>query len=259
MYYVARSSNRRGIEMSVDKMKARLVERTQLKGGYWWFDLEFEKEFEFEAGQYVSVKVNEKGDRRAYSIATAPGGKKVGLLIDLTPNGIGSQFFKNLKVNEAVEILGPLGRFVIGKIDSTSEKITCGDISDEKPSILLVATGSGIAPMKSMVEDLLRNKGFTGEVSLVWGLRFEKDVFWVKEFEELEEKYKNFKFEVTLSKSGESWQGETGRVTDWLEKNKDVNGVDAYVCGSNQMVEDCVKILLGKGVEEKKIHFEKYG
>jgi CDP-4-dehydro-6-deoxyglucose reductase, E3 len=245
MYYVASNGDWRGIEMSVGKMKARLVEKKRLESGFWWFDLEFEKEFEFEAGQYISVKVNEKGDRRAYSIATAPGGKRVGLLVDLSPGGIGSQFFEKLEVGETVEILGPLGRFVI------EDQASLG--------LLFVATGSGVAPLRSMIEDLLKNKRFAGEVKLVWGLRFEKDVFWMKEFEELEKKYKNFKFELVLSKPGEGWQGKKGRVTDWIEKMKDVGGCEFYVCGSSEMVGDCVKRLVGKGVEEKKIHFEKYG
>jgi len=94
---------------------------------------------------------------------------------------------------------------------------------------------------------------------LVWGMRYEKDLFWQKEFEELERKYKNFKFILTLSKPSVSWQGRRGRVTDVLKEMKILKGAEFYLCGSSVMVEDCQKILVGKGVNEEKIHFEKYG
>jgi len=90
-------------------------------------------------------------------------------------------------------------------------------------------------------------------------MRYEKDVFWKEEFRELEKKYKNFKFELVLSKPSKKWKGKKGRVTDVLGEVNGLEGLEFYVCGGNQMVEDCVRVLADKGVNEERIHFEKYG
>jgi len=100
--------------MSIKKITGSLLNRRQLQGGFWWFEFSFKDEFSFKAGQYVSVKVNEEGDRRAYSIASAPGGNKICLLVDVSPDGVGSRFFNEVKVGQKVEVLGPMGRFVVG-------------------------------------------------------------------------------------------------------------------------------------------------
>lgn len=260
---VAFGGYKKGFNMRVEKKIARVIEKKQLNKSYWWFELEFEEEFKFEAGQYVSVKVGEKGERRSYSIATAPSGKKIGLLVKILPDGVGGRFLSALKVGEKVEVLGPLGRFVVEKTGSTSEKINIsakGGHGEEK-SFVFVGAGSGIAPLKAMVEDQLQNRsrGRDCGLVLVWGMRYEEDIFWKKEFEGLERKYKNFRFILTLSKPGKGWQGKKGRVTDVLEEMKLAGGMEFYLCGSNQMVEDCQKVLVDKGASESKIHFEKYG
>ncbi|MBU1200029.1 hypothetical protein KJ953_00665 [Patescibacteria group bacterium] len=251
--------------MKIEKRVVRLVEKKRLSEDYWWFELEFIKEFNFKAGQYVSVKVNETGERRAYSIASVPGGKKIGLLVDVSPGGVGSKFFENLKLGDGVEVLGPLGRFVVNKKGYTFDGFHLGGVRvgtqppSEEKSLIFVGTGSGIAPLRSMIEDVLQSKVNDRSVYLVWGMRFEKDLFWQKEFEELERKYKNFKFELTLSKPSENWKGKKGRVTEVLKEMKRLEDVEFYLCGSSVMVEDCVKILTDKGVDEEKIQFEKYG
>jgi Na+-transporting NADH:ubiquinone oxidoreductase subunit F len=89
---------------------------------------------------------------------------------------------------------------------------------------------------------------------LVWGMRYEEDVFWQDDFKALEKKYKNFKFDLVLSRDGEKL-----RVTDVLREIKLVKETEFYICGSNAMVDDCQKILVDKGVGEDKIYFEKYG
>jgi NAD(P)H-flavin reductase len=233
--------------MKIEKKISKLVNKSRLTESYWWFELEFEKEYVFEAGQYVSVKVNNKGERRAYSIATRPSGsKKIGLLIKMVPNGLGSDFFNNLEIGDEVEVLGPMGRFVLSE-----------DRGNEK-KMIFVATGSGIAPLKSMIEDCLLSKKDKESVHLIWGLRNEQEVFWQKEFIELERKFKNFKFDLMLSRNGDDWKGNIGRVTDVLGGIENFIGSEFYLCGSDLMVEDCRKILKNMGVKREDIYFEKY-
>lgn len=235
--------------MSAEKVKARLVEKRKLAGGFWWFELEFKDVFNFKAGQYISVKVSDKGDMRAYSIATTPRERKIGLLVDVSPGGMGSSFFLNTKMGEIIEVLGPLGRFVVEK---TSQ-------SRFVEGLLFVSTGSGIAPIKSMVEDLLENKKYKGEVKLFWGLRCEEDIFWKEEFKKIEERHRNFKLHMVLSKPGRRWVGRKGRVTDLLKEMKSLHGWYIYLCGGTEMVNNFRRGLSEKDVKDEDVYFEKYG
>ena len=248
MCNVAIGSSQGGSKVSVGKLNTRLVEKKHLANGFWWFELEFKEVFDFEAGQYLSVKMNEKGEMRAYSIASVPGSKKIGLLVDVSPGGLGSKFFLMAEVGDEIEVLGPLGRFVADP--------SCFEALE---GLVFVATGSGIAPVKSILEDLLKNKKYKGRVRLVWGLRFENDIFWQKDFEKMEEKYKNFKLNLVLSKPSKNWEGRKGRVTDLLEKMEKLGSRHIYLCGGNEMVDGCRKSLSEKGVKDKNIYFEKYG
>lgn len=235
--------------MSAEKVSPQLVEKRKLAGGFWWFELEFKNVFNFKAGQYISVKVSDKGEMRAYSIATVPGGKKIGLLVDVSPGGVGSSFFLNTKVGETIEALGPLGRFVVEKT------------SRFRPveGLLFVATGSGIVPVKPMIEDLLKNKKYKGKVKLFWGLRFEEDVFWREEFKKIEERHLNFKLHMVLSKPNKHWVGGKGRVTDLLDEMESLHNWHVYLCGGTKMVNNFRESLSEKNVQNKDVYFEKYG
>ena len=78
------------------------------------FELVLPDRIEFQAGQYVSLKVNEQGERRSYSIASTPDDNHgFHLLAEIVAEGKGSTYLQNLKIGEVVELLGPLGRFVV--------------------------------------------------------------------------------------------------------------------------------------------------
>jgi NAD(P)H-flavin reductase len=125
---------------------------------------------EFLAGQYVSIKVNELGERRSYSIASTPDvNHGVILVAEMIPGGKGSEYIKSLKPGDTVEILGPLGRFVVEPAN--------------QHKLLFVATGSGIAPINSMINNLLINKQETRPMRLQWGMRDEEHMFWFDNYE----------------------------------------------------------------------------
>ena len=128
---------RKGV--SLKQMK--VVEKKKMVEDFWWIVLEGEDEFEFKAGQYVSVKVSDKGERREYSIAGREGNKKICLLVDVGPGGVGSKFFEKIKEGEIVEVLGPMGSFTV---------------KEEDEKLVMIAIGSGIAPVKAMVEEEVR-------------------------------------------------------------------------------------------------------
>jgi len=200
---------------------------------------------EFVAGQYLNIKVEEKGTRRSYSILSTPDvDHSVTLLADLSPGGVGSGFLKTIQPGDEVELLAPLGRFVV-------------DQQDEK--YLFVATGSGIVPIMSMINDLLIEKNTKKQVRLHWGMRYESDVFWLDNLERLTREYPNFVFDLVLSKPNDGWQLCWGRVTDCLRRDiEDASSWSAYLCGNNNMLDDVRKLLIERGMSEEKIHTEKF-
>jgi len=227
---------KKGIRMV--KMKVRKKER--LGKDFWWVVLVSEDEFSFRAGEYVSVKVSDKGERRDYSIAGREGKEELALLVDSGPGGVGSRFFDQLEVDEEVDLLGPLGGFVV-------------DERDER--LVMIATGSGIAPIKLMIEEEL---GKGKEIWLVWGMRWEEDIFWRKMFGGWQKKFSNFHFELVLSR--EKIEGvKQGHVQDVLsEKINRWRGAGFYVCGSGEMVKDVSGWLERNGVESDLVRKEKF-
>lgn len=230
--------------MAVNKVIAKVVEKSNPAPSYWFLKLGFEEDFFFTPGQYVSLKVLPDGTRRSYSIASPPDGKAIGLLVDVTPMGMGSKFLLALNVGDEVEVLGPLGHFVL---------------KEPVKKILFVATGSGIVPFWPMIYDLLEKRGFKDEIHLDWGMRHEEDLFWIDEFNDLQKRYPNFKFDVVLSKPTAEWYACSGHVGDCLIKHRPSwEGWEAYLCGNQKMIMEVGSLLQKMGVKLEDVHFEKF-
>jgi NAD(P)H-flavin reductase len=226
--------------------EAKLVSKQQLTDKFFLFQFKTCEKFVFNAGQYVSIKVTEDGVRRPYSVASKPSDETIELLIDITPGGPGTKFLMGLNEGDSVEMMGPVGRFILDD-----------DLNDES-KLFFVGTGSGIAPLKSMILDLLEDRRIKNKIKLVWGLRYEKDAFWRKEFDKLKKEFDNFDYEITLSADNKNWKGKTGRVTSWTAENSYSANDKFYLCGNGQMVIDVDKILLDKGIPRENIYFEKF-
>lgn len=222
--------------------------KQNLAGNVWLVRINLNEVAEFIPGQYVSIKVSAEGLRRSYSVASLPGQRNVDLLIDVTPMGVGSKYILSLNVGDPVELLGFLGHFTIDQ-----------NLLQNNNKVLFVATGTGIAPFKPMVEDLLVNKQYKGEVRLVWGMRFEEDLYWLKEMENIHRDYDNLHFDLVLSKPKPEWPGLSGHVGDVIEKLVITGETTlAYLCGAPAMIDEINTMLNKKGIPEEKIFFEKY-
>lgn len=228
----------------VGKHTATVIEKTNLAGDNWLFKFEFDEPFDYLAGQYLSLKVSDEGDRRSYSIASRPNNKLVELMIDVSPMGLGSKYALNLKVGDKIEALCPMGQFVIDN----------GELIKEK--LLFVATGSGIVPMKPIIEDLLIDKKYQGKIQLIWGMRHVAELYWVDEFKKLEQEYSNFEFRLVLSKPEGDWGGHVGHIGDIFDKSYE--GWATYICGNKTMIAETAAKLEGLGIKRKNIHFEKF-
>ena len=199
------------------------------------------------AGQYVSLKINDQGVRRSYSIASTPDDNHgFHLLAEILEGGVGSKFLNDARIGQEVEVLAPLGQFTVKQ--SWLEKL------------LFVATGSGIVPIYAMINDLLINKHEKRQMRLHWGMKSEEDLFWVDNLERLAEAYPNFVFDIVLSKPSENWDLCSGHVQDCLSRDfaKGMEGWEAYVCGKPETVTDIAQKLQQLGMLSENIYHEKF-
>lgn len=205
-------------------------------------------EIHFIPGQTISLNVG-AGLNRAMSIASPPSDKTHILMChDVSPGGPGSQWTIHHNVGDAATFMAPLGIFILDR-GSRRKKV-------------FVATGTGIAPFRSMLLYHLAD-GMTDEVIVYWGLRFEEDVYWAREFEELCAKHRNVHFILTLSKPTDAWQESAsrrrGRVTDHvIQEEQNLPDSDFYLCGNQAMIKDMEEQLLSHGVPKEQIFRELY-
>lgn len=200
----------------------------------------------FEAGQFVLLEVPQKSGAvtRPYSIASNPKQNKFfSFCVGIFPGGKGSEYVRNLKIGDKLKMGDPLGFFTISKNDYDND-------------FLFVAAGTGIAPFKSIIPQMLE-QGFDNKIILLFGLRSEEDIFYFDFFRNLSAQHKNFKFIPTLSQPKKGWQGIKGRVTDFIANNKlPYKKFKIYACGSPQMTNDVSELLISKGVNPKNLMLE---
>jgi len=212
-----------------------------------YHDIVFETEeyVEFLSGQYLTCKVAE-ARLNSYSIAGRLDGNKFGFIVDSKPGGPGSQYFAGLKPGDEMPFLGPFGKFVLNLDDGAEELIFLG-------------TGSGIAPLKCMLEEALRVRGSQKKMKLYFGLRHSEDLFWNEYFHQLEEQYSNFKFVMCLSQPNEDWVGDKGHNTELLRRDyQSLSHASIYLCGGIKMIEEAVEIAKEMQMPEERIYHEKF-
>jgi Na+-transporting NADH:ubiquinone oxidoreductase subunit F len=206
----------------------------------------------FKAGQYIQFQVPEyeqcpESVYRAYSIASPshePNG--ISLIVTRVPGGLATTYIHEiLKEGDEVTFNGPYGDFYLRA--STRE-------------IFLVATGSGLAPIMSILHQIAE-EGISRRTTLIFGARHKKDLFYLQEMEALKQKIPDLEVILALSRPEEEdrWEGERGRVTNVLEKIiKNGANKEAYLCGNPAMVESCVELLTKKGIPQELIFFDKF-
>lgn len=191
----------------------------------------------FEAGQFVSFSVTKPGLpfplTRPYSIASPPTRtNEIDILLNLVPDGPGSNYLFSLHKDDAVTFKGPAGSFVLR------------DYPDR--GLLFVATGTGIAPFWSMIPARLPS---ATSVTLLWGLRSERDLYYQDELAALAARHPEFSFETTLSRPSDAWQGAHGHVQQLIERRiAKVDDVAVYICGGSAMTTSVTALIRARGV-----------
>jgi len=201
---------------------------------------------DFEPGQFVIVHVPKDGMivKRAYSIASPPHEQGIlELCIQHVEGGMAATFFWQLKEQMSLTLSGPHGRFTL-KQPLNYEPV-------------LMATGTGIAPLRSMIKHLF-HLNVTQDVWLFFGCRYEHAILYDAEFRALASLRHNFHYIPTISRPKE-WKGEAGYVQKAFQKYlQELANKEIYVCGWLEVVKAIVQDLAAFGVPKTQIHYEEW-
>ncbi len=205
--------------------------------------------FEFKPGQFAMVHVPQPGGKelpRPYSFASSPAERRFfELCVRRVPGGPGSNFICDLQPGAQVTVSGPYGMF---------------GLRGAEEKIVFCASGTGVAPFKSML-DLLFQQGTGKQVWLLFGVRNQPEIVYDEEFRALAAAHSNFHYYPILSDEDVGdWTGEKGFVPDLIERlfGGSVQGMEFYACGVPIMVEKTREKLLQLGVPKEKIFAELY-
>jgi Na+-transporting NADH:ubiquinone oxidoreductase subunit F len=207
----------------------------------------------FTAGQYMQLETKpydkvKQTTMRAYSISSKPEDNTIlQLIIRLVPEGICTTWVHNhLTVGEEVTMTGPFGEFII---------------RDTEADMIFIAGGSGVAPIKSMLEHL-EVVGTTRKMTYFYGARTDRELYLTEQFKGYEKVFPGFQYIPVLSRclDGSPWCARTGYIMPLLKDFiSDPLKTEAYMCGSPGLLDACQKELLSLGIPRDKIYFDSFG
>ena len=203
--------------------------------------------FGFLAGQYARVRFGALPPRD-YSMANRPDQAILEFHIrDMGDDGASGYVARDLRLGEEIGVEGPLGEAWLRR--------------DHAGPILAIAGGSGLAPIKSIVEAALV-AGMSQDIRLYFGVRDDRDIYLEEHFRALARAHSNLRFVPVVSDAAGSTRRRTGLVGDAvaadLNELTDVNGTKAYLAGPPVMVEAAVEMLVRRGLGREHIHADPF-
>ena len=214
----------------------------------------------YDVWRYTSVVDEEVV--RAYSMANYPGEKGIIMLNvrvaspsprapEGTPPGKMSSYIFSLKEGDKVTISGPYGEFFI---------------KDTEAEMVYIGGGAGMAPLRSHIFELFKNRKTNRKVSYWYGGRSLTELFYIDHFRSIEEEFPNFKFNIALSepKPEDNWDGYVGFIhqvvlDNYLGNHPAPEDIEYYLCGPPMMNAAVFKMLDDLGVEPENIAYDDFG
>jgi Na+-transporting NADH:ubiquinone oxidoreductase subunit F len=228
-------------------------------------DFDVEERFHEDWDKYNIWRYTSKVDEpviRAYSMANYPGEKGIIMLNvrvasppprapEDTPPGKMSSYIFSLKPGDKVTISGPYGEFFIKDTDS---------------EMIYIGGGAGMAPLRSHIFELFKNRKTKRKVSYWYGGRSSRELFYVDHFREIEKEFPNFQFNIALSepKPEDNWTGYVGFIhqvvlENYLKNHPAPEDIEYYLCGPPMMNAAVFKMLDDLGVEAENIAYDDFG
>jgi CDP-4-dehydro-6-deoxyglucose reductase len=200
-------------------------------------------DFQFLPGQYIDV-IGHGGLRRSYSLASAgPAEQGLELHVRAVEGGaLSSYWFNHAKTNDLLRLQGPRGTFSLRDVSGRN--------------LIFLATGTGIAPVKAMLEALLTLAPGSGpaSVTVLWGGRVPGDLYL-----DIGRMPAIHRYIPVLSRAGDAWEGARGHVQDvLLDERPDLGNALVYACGSDAMIHDARPALVRAGLPERRFHSDAF-
>ncbi len=205
---------------------------------------------DFEPGQFLTFHFDIDGARvrRAYSLSSSPlDGPDATITVKRIDGGLVSGWLHDhVEVGAELRALGPSGAFVAG--DATE--------------LVLIAGGSGITPIASIAETLLRTRDDV-RLHLIYGNRREDDIIFRERLDSLASSHASLTLEHVLEEPPDGWAGSTGRLDAgvlgrWLDALGEGDDRAYYVCGPEPMMEGARELLRARGVDASAIFEERF-
>jgi CDP-4-dehydro-6-deoxyglucose reductase len=208
----------------------------------------------FAAGQYIDILLRD-GHRRSFSLANPPSqDSTLELHVRRVPGGkFTEHVFTALKDKDLLRFRGPLGIFFLRTDDAQPVE------SSSRPT-LLIAGGTGFAPIKSIVQDAVA-RDMKRPLHVYWGARARRDLYLYDLAADWERQHPRIRFTPVLSEptAADAWSGRTGWVHDAvLADYADLSGVEVYASGPPPMIEAIRASFPARGLEEERLHYDSF-
>lgn len=200
--------------------------------------------FQYLPGQYIDLLIDD-GRRRSFSVANRPNGETLELHVRVTPEGRFANWAANEMPDRAIlRLEGPLGAFYLRE--------------DSDRPIVMVAGGTGIAPIHAMLDELL-TRGTQRTVHLLWGVRSMRDLYLDERLREWAATHPQFHYTPVLSEPDADWRGATGFVHDaLLQTHPTLAGQEAYLSGPPVMVRAGKDACIKAGVDADHLYYDSF-
>ena len=232
--------------MAENRFSIELLARTALSSRVHLLRFAAHGAFRWAAGQHLIV-VGKKGQELflPYSFASAHDPAHPGRFELAVAFRAGADAMDELELGDKLEAEGPFGQLAWQ--------------AEPRPAALLVGVGTGIAPLRALVQAELARPASRTRVLLLAGHRALDDVIFRDDFERLAREHSRFHFIPTLTLGGPEWSGKRGRVqAQLIEAVSALGSCDAYVCGRLDMVTDVCETLVAHGVPAERVRSEGY-
>jgi CDP-4-dehydro-6-deoxyglucose reductase len=198
----------------------------------------------YRPGQYMNVLL-EDGSGRSFSMASAAEGGQIDFHVRKIPGGHFTDcVIAGLKVGDSLEVELPLGTFRL-------------HAEDYRP-LLMVATGTGLAPLKAMLESLMDDPDCP-PVSLYWGGRTSADLYFHDEIAQWAQRLYEFRYLPVLSRADERWAGRRGYVQHAVcDDYADLSEHAVYLCGSPAMIADAKRAFISQGASIEHLYADSF-
>jgi CDP-4-dehydro-6-deoxyglucose reductase len=202
---------------------------------------------QFLAGQYIDILLA-GNKRRSFSLANAPGSDELlQLHIRHVPGGFFTDHvFNKMKEKDLLRFQGPLGTFFLRE--------------DSGKPMILVAGGTGFAPIKGMLEQALA-QGVTRPMHLYWGVRAQRDLYWHELPLAWAREHKHFRYTPVLSEPlpEDQWTGRTGWVHDAVVADyPDLSGYEVYASGPPPMITALKGVVKKHGLPDDCLYYDSF-